>query len=300
MARMRQQFTTSEGFSEAEAARATRQNMAAPRRTPQLREPNDQRHDLVKRAVEADVIPRLLMSRRPLKTLTPERASELCPPSAEQVSDLVNLLLTSEQPASATFVEAMREVGTSPESLYLDLLTPAARRLGVMWEEDECDFTDVTVGLIHLQSILRMLAPAFIGEVDLRRTGPRALLVQTPGEQHGLGLSMVVQFFTRAGWNVWSEPVATSAELIDMVRQEFVAIVGISVSCSQRLDAIAHDIRAIRRESRNPCVGIMVGGPIFIEHPQLAAMIGADATASNGRQAVQQAQNLVSLPARER
>jgi len=300
MARMRQQFTTSEGFSEAEAARATRQHMAAPRRTPQLREPDDQRHDLVKRAVEADVIPRLLMSRRPLKTLTPERASELYPPSAEQVSDLVSLLLTSEQPASATFVEAMREVGTSPESLYLDLLTPAARRLGVMWEEDECDFTDVTVGLIHLQSILRMLAPAFIGEVDLRRTGPRALLVQTPGEQHGLGLSMVVQFFTRAGWNVWSEPVATSAELIDMVRQEFVAIVGISVSCSERLDAIAHDIRAIRRESRNPCVGIMVGGPIFIEHPQLAAMIGADATASNGRQAVQQAQNLVSLLARER
>jgi len=240
------------------------------------------------------------MSRRPAKTLTPQRASDMHPPSAEQVNGLVQLLLTSEQPASATFVEAMREVGTSPESLYLDLLTPAARQLGTMWEEDLCDFTDVTVGLIRLQSIMRMLAPAFIGEVDLRRTGPRALLVQTPGEQHGLGLSMVVQFFTRAGWNVWSEPVATSAELIDMVRQEFVAIVGISVSCSERLDAIAHDIRAIRRESRNPCVGIMVGGPIFIEHPQLAAMIGADATASNGRQAVQQAQNLVSLLARER
>jgi methanogenic corrinoid protein MtbC1 len=300
MARMRQQLFTSEGFSEAEAARATREHMAAPRNKPQARQHDERRHDLLKRTVEAEVIPRLLMSRRPLKTLTPQRADEAHPPSAVQVSDLVDLLLACEQPASASFVEAMRDVGTSPESLYLDLLTPAARQLGTMWEEDLCDFTDVTLGLIRLQSIMRMLAPAFIGEVDLRRTGPRALLVQTPGEQHGLGLSMVVQFFTRAGWNVWSEPVATSIDLVDMVRHEFVSIVGISVSCSDRLDAIAHDIRSIRRESRNPAVGIMVGGPVFIEHPQLAAMIGADATASNGREAVQQAQSLVSLLARER
>jgi methanogenic corrinoid protein MtbC1 len=300
MARMRQQFITSKGFSEAEAVRATREHMAAPRRKPEAREQDARRHDLLKRTVEAEVIPRLLMLRRPAKTLTPKRAAEVYSPSAEQVSGLVQLLLTSEQPASATFVEAMRDVGTSPESLYLDLLTPAARQLGTMWEEDLCDFTDVTVGLIRLQSIMRILAPAFIGDVDLRRTGPRALLVQTPGEQHGLGLSMVVQFFTRAGWNVWSEPVATGADLVDMVRHEFVSIVGISMSCSERLDAAARDIRAIRRESRNPAVGIMVGGPLFIEHPQLAAMIGADATASNGREAVQQAQSLVSLLARER
>jgi methanogenic corrinoid protein MtbC1 len=300
MARMRQQTISSEGFSEAEAARATREHMAAPRKKPMAREHDARRHDLLKRAVEAEVIPRLLMSRRPLKTLTPTRGVEAHPPSAVQVSDLVDLLLASEQPASASFVQAMREVGTSPESLYLDLLTPAARRLGVMWEEDLCDFTDVTLGLIRLQSIMRMLAPAFIGEVDLRRTGPRALLVQTPGEQHGLGLSMVVQFFTRAGWNVWSEPVATSNDLIDMVRHEFVSIVGISVSCSERLDAIAADIRAIRRQSRNPAVGVMVGGPLFIEHPQLAAMIGADATASDGREAVQRAQSLISVLARER
>jgi len=299
MARMRQQLISSEGFSEAEAASASRLHMAAPRKK-RPTEQDDRRRDLLKRTVEAEVIPRLLMARRPLKVLSADRAAEVYAPSEVQVSDLVDLLLGGEPPASATFVEAMRDVGTSAESLYLDLLTPAARRLGVMWEEDLCDFTDVTVGLIRLQSIMRMLAPAFIGEVDLRRTGLRALLVQTPGEQHGLGLAMVAQFFSRAGWDVWSEPVATSADLVDMVRHEFVSVVGISVSCSDRLDAIAHDIRSIRRCSRNPAVGIMVGGPPFIEHPQLAAMIGADATASNGREAVQQAHSLVSLLARER
>jgi len=296
---MRQQLISSEGFSEAEAARASRQHIAAPRKR-RPAEQDDRRSDVLKRTVEAEVIPRLLMARRPLKVLTTHRTRELHAPTQRQVCDLVDLLLAGEQPASTSFVDAMRDVGTSAESLYLDLLTPAARRLGVMWEEDQCDFTEVTIGLFRLQSIMRRLAPDFIGQVDLRRAGPRALLVQTPGEQHGLGLAMVVQFFTRAGWNVWSEPVATGADLVDMVRHEFVSIVGISVSCSERLEAIARDIRAIRRESRNPAVGIMVGGPLFIEHPQLAAMIGADATASDGRQAVQQAQSLVSLLARER
>jgi methanogenic corrinoid protein MtbC1 len=43
----------------------------------------------------------------------------------------------------------------------------------------------------------------------------------------------------------------------------------------------------------------MVGGPVFMEHPQLAAMVGADATASSGSEAVRQANHLVSLSARE-
>jgi hypothetical protein len=53
MARMRQQLFTSEGFSEAEAARATREHMAAPRNKPQARQHDERRHDLLKRTVEA-------------------------------------------------------------------------------------------------------------------------------------------------------------------------------------------------------------------------------------------------------
>jgi methanogenic corrinoid protein MtbC1 len=39
----------------------------------------------------------------------------------------------------------------------------------------------------------------------------------------------------------------------------------------------------------------MVGGPVFLAHPELVAMVGADATAADGRQAVQQAQRLLML-----
>jgi hypothetical protein len=41
----------------------------------------------------------------------------------------------------------------------------------------------------------------------------------------------------------------------------------------------------------------MVGGPVFIEHPELVAQVGADATAADAWQAVVQAQGLLSRSA---
>ena len=59
-------------------------------------------------------------------------------------------------------------------------------------------------------------------------------------------------------------------------------------------------IRALRRASRNRAIGVLVGGPLFIDHPELVARVGADATAIDGGQAPIQAQNLLALLARRR
>ena len=54
------------------------------------------------------------------------------------------------------------------ELLFLRLLAPAARRLGELWEGDLCTFTDVTIGLSHLQQVLRELSPVFEEELETR------------------------------------------------------------------------------------------------------------------------------------
>lgn len=70
------------------------------------------------------------------------------------------------------------------ESLYLDLLAPAARHLGELWCADACDFASVTLALGRLQKVMHQLSPAFEGDVQHREHGRRALLVPVPGEQH--------------------------------------------------------------------------------------------------------------------
>ncbi len=298
---MRQQRTPDESWSEADAMRLVRGFGDARRASAAGPESGEAAlRDVLTRTVEHEVIPRLVMAQRSQAAASATTASapvEIDQPTAAQVDAFVELVMHGTPADSTEYVEALREGGTPVESLYLGLLTPAARKMGVMWEEDDCDFSDVTLGVLRLGRILRLLGRAFCGDFVAGGMGPSALLAQMPGEQHGLGLAMVVQFFRRAGWNVREEPLVSSAELTGIVTSQWFGVVGLSVSCSDRLELLADDIRAIRRHSKNPAIGVLVGGPPFLAHPQLAAMVGADATAADGRQAVQQAQRLLSLRA---
>ena len=157
------------------------------------------------------------------------------------------------------------------------------------------------MGLGRLQQVLHELSPAFRGRGRAHEHGRRVLLVPVPGEQHSFGLQMVAEFFRRAGWDVWSGPqIASGDDLVQLVRSEWFAVVGLSVGCETRIDALAAGIRAIRRASRNRAIGVLVGGPLFVAHPELVARVGADATAIDGGQAPLQAQNLLALLARRR
>jgi methanogenic corrinoid protein MtbC1 len=142
---------------------------------------------------------------------------------------------------------------------------------------------------------MRALQASFLNDTGIPDHGRPALLIPAPGETHSFGLAMVTDFFTRAGWNVASGPATNGHDLCDLVRDKWFAIVGFSVGCDASLDALAAAILTVRRRSRNRAVGVMVGGPIFAMRPDLAARVGADATAIDGRQAVTQAQSLVAL-----
>lgn len=274
-------FITQDARSEADAYGAARQQG--------LRARDQRRRAILTRTVQLDVIPRLVVAHTAGVAIS--APSLIVAPS--HVAELVQLVLARGDCAAIAFVEGMRDGGAAAESLYLDLLAPAARRLGVMWEEDTCDFMEVTVGLWRLQSAMRELSPSFLDQRAGRAEGPRILLVPLPGESHTFGLSMVYEFFRRAGWNAWSGPVADSAELAALVRRERVDVVGFSLSCDERLETVYSEIRAVRRASLNPGLSVMVGGPPFADNPLLAAQLGADGTATDGRQAVAQAKALV-------
>ncbi len=259
------------------------------------------RWDSLIQAIDNEIIPRLVLARRAGRETLRMPAADTATPKAVEVEELAGLVLTKDTAVARSFVEQMHERGTPVETLYLDLLAPTARRLGELWCEDSCDFTDVTVGLGRLQEVLHELSPLFRAEVEPHERGRRVLLVPVPGEQHSFGLHMVAEFFRRTGWDVWSgAQISSGADLVQVVRSEWFAVVGLSLACETRIDALATGIRALRRASRNRAIGVLVGGPLFIEHPELVARVGADATAIDGGQAPMQAQNLLALLARRR
>jgi methanogenic corrinoid protein MtbC1 len=262
---------------------------------------DDSRWDRLTRAIDNDIIPRLLLARRAERETTRKGGGGQPLPNQHDVVELAGLVLTRDVEVARGFVERMQARGTPVETLYLDLLAPTARRLGELWESDACDFTEVTMGLGRLQQVLHEMSAAFRAEAEPNVHGRRVLLVPAPGEQHSFGLHIVAEFFRRAGWDVWNEPrIASGADLVQLVRNEWFAVVGLSVASETRIDALATGIRALRRASRNRAIGVLVGGPLFVAHPELVARVGADATALDGGQAPIQAQNVLALLARRR
>ena len=279
-----EQVVAGQGWSEADIARAP-----AGRRG----EANWQRAALLAGAVEREVVPRLLVAHR---NAAPAPLS-MCTPGVADVERMTGLVLAHDMPAQDELMHRLRTGGAGVESLYLDLLAPAARRLGEMWEQDLCDFTEVTVGIWRLQTIVRDLGRAVVIPV-MHSLAPtrRVLLLPAPGEQHTFGLAVVGEFFHREGWLVSVGLLATPADLGSAVRHDSFDIVGISVGCGDRLEPVAAAIRAARRGTRNRALRIMVGGPIFVVHPEFAPLLGADGTAGDGREAVARANALLSLP----
>jgi methanogenic corrinoid protein MtbC1 len=169
-----------------------------------------------------------------------------------------------------------------------------------MWDCDDCDFSEVTLGVLRLTHAVQSLEGAGETRPDAATDRPGILLAQAPGGQHGLGLAILAQFFSRAGWDVRCETVANSGKLAGIVRQHRFGVVGLSVACTDQVDSLAATIRELRRASANRRLGIMVGGAAFAADPGLAVRIGADATASDGQSAVIEAQRLISPIARAR
>lgn len=293
MARAKRRVGTGGYGSEADEAASDPERVAA---GPSGARPADgQRRQLAQlvRTVEVEVIPRLVLARR----AAPRPAGEAGGPVPEpgEVEELTRLLLAPDPDAVPRFVEGVRLRGVPVEALYLDLLAPAACRLGDLWTDDLSSFTDVTLALGRLQRVLRDLVPAFRNEAARPAHGRRALLVPLPGGQHTFGLHMVAEFFRRSGWDVWDGTVTSGGDLVGVVRDGWFAVVGLSVGAECQLDGLASSIRAVRRASRNRAIGVLVGGPPFVERPELVALVGADATAIDGRQAALQAENLLAL-----
>jgi methanogenic corrinoid protein MtbC1 len=230
-------------------------------------------------------------------------AREVDPVAAAKVTtdvdtvELVRLLLTSEDGGGLAFVETLVLRGATPEALYMGVLPASARRLGELWEEDRCDFSQVTIALGRLQQVARMLSPRFQAASVSQSDAVSLLLLPAPGEQHTFGLLILAEFFQRAGWRVAGGPKSSMADAAELARHQWFDVAGFSIGSERLLDSLAKTIRAVRRASRNRNIGVMVGGPLFQHRPELVALAGADAMALDAPGAVRLATGLLTMRA---
>lgn len=253
------------------------------------------RQNKLARLIAESVIPQLLRIHSEVIPDAPaaEALVETLAPSNADIASLADIILGNDLKAAVAYVMVLRERGLSMDMLFLDVLEPTARLLGEMWDADKCDFVDVTIGVARLQKLLAIFNNSHVvPALDVRR---HVLMAMTPGDQHYFGVTMVERFLLAAGWKVQAELSGTADDIAEVARCNWFAVAGFTMGSEQLIDSLKSTIEQVRQGSRNPSIGIMVGGPLFTANPGLAVEVGADATAANAPGAVLVAQKLFDL-----
>ena len=215
-------------------------------------------------------------------------------PGPEAIAALADDAARLDEAAIGRHVERALVSGLSTENILLDLLAPAARRLGDLWLEDRCTICDVTLGVMRLQARMQTLLAALNPAGPVEGSSGRSIaLFAVPGSKHRFGVAMLAEVFRLRGWHVEHEPIDDPFQIAAILRARAFDVIGLSMGCREQLYMLEECIHAARLTSRNREVLVMAGGPAFIAQNGLAGGLDVDAVADNAEDALLQAEMLL-------
>lgn len=247
--------------------------------------------------IALEVVPRLLVAHG-LNAPSPPLIGAEPAIGPDEIAAFAPLALESDADGLLERVEQMLARGVAIDAVMVEVIAPAARTLGLWWEEDRCDFVEVTMGLWRLQEVVRALAERMMPPAAPSHAARhRALFAPFPGDQHDFSALMASDLFRQSGWEADVASGETMSALLAMVGRGRYDVVGLTVSCDCHSAHLPSAVLALRSVSLNPKVRVMVGGPVLKEDPGLALRAGADGTAADARGALALAEYLVGVTA---
>lgn len=242
--------------------------------------------------IESEIIPRLMVAHATSAAVARSVDDDQIIEHAE-IEAFAPLVMQVEADALLDHIESILARGVAFDTVMVDLLAPTARLLGEYWEDDRCDFVDVTMGLWRLQEVVHEIG----GRLPVDRLNAagsrRALFASMPGDQHNFGTVVVDEMFRRDGWITDRINDAETSDLLKRVAADWFDMIGLTISCDCHIAALPSIIAALRNVSRNPQMCVMVGGRVFSATPELALQVGADGTARDAKLALKVAVQLV-------
>jgi methanogenic corrinoid protein MtbC1 len=182
-------------------------------------------------------------------------------------------------------VDEARANGLDIVTLYLDVLQPSLREVGRLWQENEMTVADEHMATAITQMVMARVYAEIAESVTPGARTVVAACAET--ERHDVGLRMVCDLLEREGWDVsYLGATVPLDDLVGLVRARRPDAVILSASIAPHLPQLRTTIRSLREIEGEPSPFILVGGRPFLDEPELAHRLGADATAPDARGAV--------------
>ncbi len=201
--------------------------------------------------------------------------------------DYLDALLAGRHRDSRILVEAAADSGLELPDLYLRVFEPVQQEVGRLWQLNRISVAQEHFCTAATQSAMAQLYPRFLtGD-----PGRRRLVATCAGQElHEIGLRMVTDLLEIDGWDTQYLGSNIPLEsILTMLRKEPPAALAVSATIAGNLGAARTLIEGIRGEPALESLPILIGGYPFRISQRLTRLIGADASASDARGAVEAA-----------
>ncbi len=198
--------------------------------------------------------------------------------------EYVHMLLGGYRGAAGRLVLDAAERGEPIGLLYLQVLQPALREIGRLWQMNK-----ISVAQEHFCSAATqiVMSQLLTGMLVAERCGGSVVVACVSGDLHEVGARMVGDFFEMAGWDTYFCGANTPhADVVQSVIERAADVLAVSVTMGYHLHLVQDLIDAVRVDPRCARLRIMVGGHPFTIDPALWRTVGADGTAADAEAAV--------------
>jgi methylmalonyl-CoA mutase cobalamin-binding domain/chain len=241
----------------------------------------------VHEAVFAQIEAGLDVLREPAVTIESTLSADA--PHAELCRNLMLALLEGRRDDALALIEDAVAAGTPVSALETDVVGRVLKEIGHLWQRGELRVGEEHIGSSIVEEILALLA-RYVPRVS--NPERRAVVASVPGNAHDLGLRIIRDHLSLAGWDTVFLGANTPAEEVVWSVGEFdVQLVALSTALPTHVRATAVTIAALR--AHHPDVLVLAGGAVFGQAPELYRAVGADACAVSADEAVREAGRLL-------
>lgn len=205
-------------------------------------------------------------------------------------------ILEGSRSQATELVLGAAEHGASLRDLFEGVLMPVQREIGNQWHRGDLSIAEEHFCTSTTQHTIAALIERSADQRGQREPGTERGVIATAacsGNMHDMPLRILAGVFEESGWRVVQLGSDVPPTEIGRAAVAFsVDLVLLSATLGLHLTPLKNAIHELRRQS--PETSILVGGQIFSAIPSLWEKVGADAMAQSTRDALVQADKLVS------
>lgn len=201
-------------------------------------------------------------------------------------------LLRGDRLEALAVMNRAMDGGHNLVEVEMHLIQPALYQIGEKWQANQISVAQehmatAIVEMVMPMGLLRSPPPAQIGK--------SVILACVQGNQHAVGLAMVSDAFSLAGWQVQylGADVPTRA-LVAQIVDARPDLVGLSVSFPQQLRVVKEVIGELQEKLGPGRPAVMIGGLAVNRFSRLSEVLGADASGVNAQAAVMRASQMAA------